>query len=90
MDAVNLYICYKLDQWLRDLDTDFRLGSCLFASVMLTKNADQINTNTAATIYDLILVQNLHGLMEAMGQMLLYSELICAHLYMLMVREKIS
>ena len=49
LDTVNLYVCYELDQWLRDLDTDFRLGNCLFASVMLTKNADQINTNTAAT-----------------------------------------
>ena len=40
MDAVNLYICYTLDQWSRDLDTDVTLGNCLFGSVKLTKNAD--------------------------------------------------
>ena len=40
MDAVNLYICYKIDWWSRDLDTDFALGNCLFESLKLTKNAD--------------------------------------------------
>ena len=27
LDAVNLYICYTLDRWSRDLDTDFTLGN---------------------------------------------------------------
>ena len=29
-----------LNQWPRDLNTDFTLGNCLFGSVKLTKNAD--------------------------------------------------
>ena len=29
-----------LNQWLRNLNTDFTLGNCLFASVKVTKNAD--------------------------------------------------
>ena len=40
LGAVNLYICYTLDRWSRDLNTDFTLGICLFGSVKLTKNAD--------------------------------------------------
>ena len=27
LDAVNLYICYELDRWSRDLDADFTLGN---------------------------------------------------------------
>ena len=37
---VNLYIYYTLNQWSRDLNTDFTLGNCLFGCVKLTKNAD--------------------------------------------------
>ena len=40
LGPVNLYICYTLDRWSKDLDTDFTLGNCLFGSVKLTKNAD--------------------------------------------------
>ena len=38
--AINLYISYTLGQQLRNLNTDFTLGNCLFGSVKLTKNAD--------------------------------------------------
>ena len=40
LHAVISYICYTLDRWSRDLDTDFKLGNCLFGSVKLSKNAD--------------------------------------------------
>ena len=40
LGAVNLYICYTLDRWSRDLNADFILGNCLFESIKLTKNAD--------------------------------------------------
>ena len=40
LSVVNFYIGYTLDQWSRDLDTNFTLGNCLFGSVKLTKNAD--------------------------------------------------
>ena len=38
--VINLYISYTLGPQLRNLNTDFRLGNCLFGSVKLTKNAD--------------------------------------------------
>ena len=38
--VINLYISYTLNPQLRNLNTDFTLGNCLFGSVKLTKNAD--------------------------------------------------
>ena len=38
--VTNLYISYKLNTQLRNLNTDFKLNKCLFGSVKLTKNAD--------------------------------------------------
>ena len=35
-----IYISYILNQWPRDLSTDFTLDNCLFASVKLANNAD--------------------------------------------------
>ena len=38
--VINLYISYTLGPQLRNLNTHFALGNCLFGSVELTKNAD--------------------------------------------------
>ena len=38
--VINLYISYTLNPQLRNLNTDFTLGNCLFGSVKLTKTAD--------------------------------------------------
>ena len=38
--VINLYISYRLGPQLRDLNTDFTLGNCLFGSAKLTNNAD--------------------------------------------------
>ena len=38
--VINLYISYTLGLQLRNLNTEFALGNCLFGSVKLTKNAD--------------------------------------------------
>ena len=38
--VINLYISYTLGLQLRNLNTDFTLGNCLFGSVKPTKNAD--------------------------------------------------
>ena len=38
--VINLYISYTLGPQLKNLNTDFTLGNCLFGSVKLTKNAD--------------------------------------------------
>ena len=35
-----IYISHILNQWPRDLSTDFTLGNCLFGSEKLTKNVD--------------------------------------------------
>ena len=40
LSAVNLCICYALDQWSRGLGTNFTLGNCLFGFVKPTKNAN--------------------------------------------------
>ena len=37
--VINLYICYTLGPQLRNLNTDFTLGICLFGSLKLTRNA---------------------------------------------------
>ena len=37
---INIYISDILNQWSRDLNIDFTLGSYLFGSVKLTKNVD--------------------------------------------------
>ena len=34
--VINLYISYTLGPQIRDLNTDFTLGNCLFGSVKLT------------------------------------------------------
>ena len=39
-NVTNLYISYTLNPQLRNLNTDFTSGNCLFGSVKLTKNAD--------------------------------------------------
>ena len=38
--VINLYISYTLGLQLRNLNTDFTLGNCLFGSAKPTKNAD--------------------------------------------------
>ena len=35
-----LYLSHIINQWQRDLNTDFRLGNYLFGSIDLTKNTD--------------------------------------------------
>ena len=34
------FIVYELDTWVRNLNTKFALGDCLFGTVNLTKNTD--------------------------------------------------
>ena len=38
--VINICISYILNQWPRDSNTDFTLGSCFFGYVKLNKNAD--------------------------------------------------
>ena len=43
-----IYISYILNQWSRNLNKYFTLGSCLLRSFKLTKNADLNNTDIVA------------------------------------------
>ena len=38
-NVVNFFIFYVLDTWSRDLNTEIKLGDCLFGAVELTRNA---------------------------------------------------
>ena len=38
--VINLYISYTLTPWLRNLNKDLKLNSCLFGFLKLTKIAD--------------------------------------------------
>ena len=46
---INLYISYILGHKLKNLNTDFTLGNCLFGFGKLTKNADLVNASIMAT-----------------------------------------
>ena len=74
--VINLYISYKLNPHLRNLNTNFTLNNVLFGSVKLRKNADLNNTSIAATAKDLILVQDFYSQMKALEKMSLFLELI--------------
>ena len=72
--VINLYIPYTLGPQLRNLNTDFTLGNCLFGSVKLTKNSDLDNYKYSAYGIDLILVQNFHCLSVPWEKMSLFFE----------------
>ena len=38
--VINIFNCYTLNPWLRNLNIEFPLNNCLFLSVKLNKNAD--------------------------------------------------
>ena len=63
--VINIYTSYILNQWLRDLNTDFILGNCLFESVKLTKNADPDQYVILVMILNSTCLQNFHYLTVA-------------------------
>ena len=48
-----MYISYKLDTWLKDLNTDFTLGNCLFGAIKLMKNEDKYKYSGYGIEFDL-------------------------------------
>ena len=86
----NALIFYALRQPLKNLNTDFILGNCLFGSVKLTKNTDP--DKYKYTGYDIGCDSRSEFLllMEATEKMSLFLELIWAHMCMLIISEKIS
>ena len=74
--VINLYISYTISPQLRNLNSDFTLGNCLFGSVKLTKNVDLDKykyLGYAIGFYSRSEFQNLMGAWEEMS---LFLELI--------------
>ena len=87
--VINLFISYTLDPQLKNLNTDFTLGNCLFGSEKLTKNADPDKYKYTgygigfASRSEFLFADGTYG-----KKMSLFLELMWAHLYMLIKREK--
>ena len=75
-NVINLFISYTLNPKLRNFNIDFTLGSCLFRSVKLTKNADldKYKSSGYGTGFDS--VQIFHLQMKALEKSSLFLELI--------------
>ena len=86
--VINLYISYTLSPQLTDLDFDFTLSNCFFGSVKLTKNADQ--DKYKYTTYDIGFYSSSEFLITDGSYEKISNELIWAHLYVLIIKEKIS
>ena len=86
--VINLYISYEIGPQLKNLNKYFTLGNCLFGSVELTKNTDLDKHKYTGYRIRFVLVQNLYLQMEVMEKMLLFLEMIWAHLCILTITEK--
>ena len=80
---------YTLGPQLRNIDTDFTLGNCLFGSVKVTKNADL--DKSKFTGYSVGCDYCLEFFFTDGGyeKISLFLELMWAHLCILIMREKI-
>ena len=87
---INLYISCTLGSQLRNLNIDFTLSNCLFGSVKLTKNADL--DKYKYTEYGVGFDSRSEFLFTygSYGKNVIILELIWAHLWMLIIKEKIS
>ena len=75
-NVINLSISFTLNQKLRNFNTDFTLGSCLFRSVKLTKNADLDKYKYSGYDIGFDSAQIFHLQMEALEKSSLFLELI--------------
>ena len=79
-NVVNWYIAYELNIWSQDLNVEFTLKDCLFGAVKLTKGYEiRFDSRSFFQFQTLIGVK-----------ISLFLELIWAHLYMLIIKMKIS
>ena len=80
-NVINLYISYALGLQLRNLNTYFTLGNCLFGSIKLTQNPDLDKHKYSGYNIEWILAQNFYLQMWAMEKnhyFWIWQELICA------------
>ena len=79
--VINLYISYTLGLQLRNLNTYFTLGNCLFGSIKLTQNPDLDKHKYSGYNIEWILAQNFYlqmWVMEKNHYFWSWQELICA------------
>ena len=86
--VITLYISYKLNPRLRNLNTDFTLNNCLFGSVKLTKNADLDKYKYSD--YGIGFESRSEFLFTdgSFGKHLIFLELIWVHLCILIIKIK--
>ena len=78
---VSFFVVYELDSWPQDLNTDFTLGGCLFGCVKLIINADPDKYSYSGFGFGF----------DSRGQYSLPRGSIGrAHLFILIIKEKIS
>ena len=75
---------------IKKLNTDFTLNNYLFGSVKLTKTADPDKYKCSGYDIEFYSCSEFYLQMEVWEEMSLFLELICAHLCMFIIREKIS
>ena len=90
MGAVNLYICYTLHRYPRELDTDFTLANCLFGSAKLTKNANPDKYKYGGYGIGFNSCWQFSFKDGKMGNISFFLELIWAHMCILTIIEKTS
>ena len=87
---IKLSISYTLGPQLKKFNTDFKLGNYLFGSVKLTKTADLDKykyTGYCIGFYS----RGEYSLPDgSVGKMSSFLELIWAHLYILIIKEKVD
>ena len=87
--VINLYVSYTPTPWLRNLNTDFTLKNCWFGSIKLTKKADLDKYKYSGYHIGFDSRSEVWSTDESMGKNVTIFELICAHLYLLIMRENI-
>ena len=90
-NIIIVFIFYELDTWSQDLNSDFFWKDCLFGSVKLAKNTDTYKYvyTTYGIGFNLRSVFSLPD-SSSVEKMPLFSELIWAHLSILIIRKDIS
>ena len=86
-NMVKLYFVYKLDACSTDLNTDLRIGSCLFGALKLTKNVDP--EICRYSYYGIVSGIRFHGQMGNGVNILLFFGLIIVLPCILITQKKI-
>ena len=89
-NVVNLFNVYELDRSSQDLNVKFTLKYCLFEAVKLTKNADPNKYFYSGYGIRFHSCSHISFLYFDWDENVIILKLILAHLYMLIIKIKIS